>query len=186
MTLAKHARSSIIAVLIFFWPSISTAQLPPGNHWTELHWLEWWSFVEDSHRPGENDEETYWRIRIAAEHFGVMIPELGVEFDPPPDFGEGPIIGDLDMKSASKPDKPPHTPAKAMICIGYPDGINPCRYHSSDPPPQAVVTAMTFTASGLLLSGNPYTVVVGGAMFFSAGFFQIWIDLEEENEEEDE
>jgi len=182
----SHTRLAFLFSTAIFWSSFSFAQVPPGDHWTELHWLEWQAFVEDSWVPGQNDEETYWRIRSTAEHFGVLVPEMGVDFGPPPDFGGGSGIGDEQMRSAVGGRKPGAGSSKAMICIGYPDGINPCQYHSADPPPQAAVTLMAGLGGALISTGTPYGRAVGGAFATAAWFFQIWIDLEEQGDDDDE
>lgn len=183
-----------ISFLLLCAPKICFAQTdPPAGHWTETHWVEWWNFIQSEHVAGYNDEDIYWRIRSTAEHFGTVVPELDVDLPPAPDFGGGgggppgggyiKVFGEKGSASKGKLDS---SGTRAMICIGYPDGINPCDYHSGSPPPQWVVAGMALLGANLASSSHPYAKLTGAVLINVAGIFEIWILLEEDGEEDDE
>jgi hypothetical protein len=205
------ARSFFIILFLLSTPSTLDAKFDPENgmgnldsstsdsEWGTDEWITWWENIENLYLQGLEYEGLYWLLRHDLETLGYYEQLLAnIEMPPPhPDWSDPPGDPSPPVIIYSIPEMAAHQKGSNHLNYGQmPEEWGPLlEAHGIDPstiggwsiPAPPMWVAASIVVLGQTLSDLPGGAKVIGKVLSRAGaIIIVWIELEDEHEEEDE
>lgn len=169
-----------------------------GNGWTEQDWIDWWTNVQDLYQSGLEDEGMYWLLRHDLELLGYYEPVLEEIQIPAPysgwSDGDGSNPPTIPYSyDGFRSDRSPIQPMYGEMPSEWEDlilqhGLDPSDFGGIGPipaPPMWVAAGISLMGTNLSQVTHPGTKVVGYLLTNAGGVMIIWIEVQEEDDEQD-